>query len=629
MSNKSETSLQSDRPTTDRKTFLRRLWLGGLSIVVILMIALGAIVTLKQRLPAPEPISQYEPSNFVGSFETRADGAWRLTSGTGSASFQNACFSPDSQQLVYTRWRDGYNQGPADLVARNLASGEERLLVGDGDSANVNVPFGCWRGASITFASDRGGRDEIWIMATDGTNLRQVTHHNSNEAYIEPVFSPDGSKIAFEIDQPSASDEDQFGQIFVIDRDGQRQTKITGSTETDDRLPSWASDGRILFQRRTRVVNEWSDWDVFAVESPDGLKWSAPVNLTDQSANEETDNSWDPSAQFIVSSSDYGGLSQPNIFAFRASGGEPIRLTTSSDREDGAPSISPDGRWLVFESHRTADEASPSDLWLKEVTLSPLPSSATSRPVSSSPAAKDLSRWWQPTPGLSFQWQLTKLPIDTSVAADVYEIDGLDNGKEIVDNLHAQGRRVICYVDVGSWENYRDDASQFPADVLGNVYQGWSDERWLDIRQIDQLAPILSQRFDTCRDKGFDAVEADNVDGFEQTTGFPITADDQLQFNRWVAAQVHQRGMAVALKNDGAQAAELVNDFDFVVTEECVLQNNCDEYALFRAAGKLHLNAEYTDTPITVEQMCAVAKQQGFTTVLKQRDLDINRKTCQ
>lgn len=239
-----------------------------------------------------------------------------------------------------------------------------------------------------------------------------------------------------------------------------------------------------------------------------------------------------------------------------------------------------------------------------------------------------LANRWQPTLGFSFQWQLTALPVDTSVEAAVYEIDGLDNPRSVVDQLHAKGRQVICYIDVGSWEDYREDKDQFPNAVIGKEYQGYPDERWLDIRQIEILAPVLEKRLDTCRDKGFDAVEADNVDGFEQDTGFPLTAADQLKFNRWVASEIQARGMAAALKNDGTQAAELVDAFDFVVTEECVVLEICDEYAPFRAAGKLHLNVEYTDTPIDRDTMCTEARRTGMTAVLKHRSLDAYLESC-
>jgi hypothetical protein len=62
-------------------------------------------------------------------------------------------------------------------------------------------------------------------------------------------------------------------------------------------------------------------------------------------------------------------------------------------------------------------------------------------------------------------------------------------------------------VSVGSFEAFRPDARRFPQAVLGRPLDGWPDERWLDIRRRDLLAPVLLPRLDECRAKGFDAVE--------------------------------------------------------------------------------------------------------------------------
>ena len=146
--------------------------------------------------------------------------------------------------------------------------------------------------------------------------------------------------------------------------------------------------------------------------------------------------------------------------------------------------------------------------------------------------------------------------IDTHFQAPVYEVDGFETPAKTVRRLHRQGRRVICYLDVGSWESYRPDKGQFPRSVIGRKYSGFPDERWLDVSRFHRFERPLKQRFNMCARKGFDGVEPDNVAGWEKEnhTGFKITKADQLRFNRWVARQVHGRGMAVALKNDGRQA---------------------------------------------------------------------------
>ena len=125
--------------------------------------------------------------------------------------------------------------------------------------------------------------------------------------------------------------------------------------------------------------------------------------------------------------------------------------------------------------------------------------------------------------------------------------------------------------------------------------RGYPDERWLDIRRIDRSAPILRKRFDICGRKGFDAVEPDNIAGYENDTGFPLSGDDQLRFNRWVAREVHRRGMSVALKNDPEQVKQLVGGFDFAVVEECFHYDECERFSPFVDAGKAVFVAEYEE----------------------------------
>jgi hypothetical protein len=67
--------------------------------------------------------------------------------------------------------------------------------------------------------------------------------------------------------------------------------------------------------------------------------------------------------------------------------------------------------------------------------------------------------------------------------------------------------------------------------VLGRNLDGWPGERWLDIRRIGALRPIMKARIAKCARKGFDAVEPDNIDGYQNRSGFPLTGSDQLRYN--------------------------------------------------------------------------------------------------
>ena len=237
------------------------------------------------------------------------------------------------------------------------------------------------------------------------------------------------------------------------------------------------------------------------------------------------------------------------------------------------------------------------------------------------------SSWWHPTVGLTWQWQIGNNDIDTSIEADVYDID-LYVDQSIIDELHAKGCKVICYVSVGSWEDWRPDKDQFPLDVLGNDYEGWPGEKWLDIRQIDKLAPIMLARLDLCKAKGFDAVEPDNMEVYSNNTGFPLTYDDQLNYALWLADNAHKRVLAIGVKNAPDQVKDLVEYFDFAITEDAFYYNWAEDMLPFINAGKPVFNAEYTDLPGDFTAFCEKSKRLNFSTILKNRGLDSWIQPC-
>ena len=130
---------------------------------------------------------------------------------------------------------------------------------------------------------------------------------------------------------------------------------------------------------------------------------------------------------------------------------------------------------------------------------------------------------------------------------------------------------------------------------------------------------------DLCRSNGFDGIELDNVDGYQNDTGFPLTASDQLTFNRALAASAHARGLSVGLKNDLDQVADLVGNFDWALNEECFTYDECDQLHPFVAAGKAVFNVEYT---LTTDQFCPQAHTLGFNSMLKHLNLDAYRLPC-
>lgn len=237
--------------------------------------------------------------------------------------------------------------------------------------------------------------------------------------------------------------------------------------------------------------------------------------------------------------------------------------------------------------------------------------------------ASAASRWWVPKQGATWQIQYAG-SVDLTLDVDVYNLDAEDTTKAQVQTLTARGVKVICYINAGAWEDWRPDRKRFPAAVLGRPMAGWKGERWLDIRRTEVLLPLMRDRMRTCAAKGFHAVDADNVMGYAEATGFAITAEQQLRYNRLLARTAHGLGLGFGLKNDQEQVDALLADIDFAVNEECIEESTCDRYARLLAAGKAVFNVEYQGNPTTV---CA-NKPRGFSTVLKSHELGPERRAC-
>ncbi len=235
---------------------------------------------------------------------------------------------------------------------------------------------------------------------------------------------------------------------------------------------------------------------------------------------------------------------------------------------------------------------------------------------------------WIPTPGDSYQIQYDG-KLDLGVAADVYDLDMFDTSAKVVAKLHAMGRRVMCYVDVGTWEKWRPDAGKFPKSVIGKPDGHWKGERWLDVRQTSVLEPIMANRLDECEKKGFDGVDPDNLDGFENKTGFPLTYDEQLTYDTWVAQAAHDRGLTADQKGDNDQVKDLVKVYDFAVVEQCYAQGWCNQFAVYTATNRLVVDVEYgLSRERFVNEACPGTAKYDETAILKKLQLTAWIVTC-
>jgi hypothetical protein len=204
---------------------------------------------------------------------------------------------------------------------------------------------------------------------------------------------------------------------------------------------------------------------------------------------------------------------------------------------------------------------------------------------------------WSPTSTDRFQIMLSTPPSSAQMkgAFSMMEFDGFEATAAQVNAVHELGKKAVCYIDVGTWENWRPDAKTFPKSLLGAPDAGWTGERWLDIRRQSVLLPLIAKRFAMCVAKGFDAVDPDNVDGVENKSGFALTWKQQYSYDRAIAALAHSDHLAVALKSFATGAQQLQPNFDFVVDEQCVKYNECGSFASFVANKKPVFDIEYTN----------------------------------
>ena len=236
---------------------------------------------------------------------------------------------------------------------------------------------------------------------------------------------------------------------------------------------------------------------------------------------------------------------------------------------------------------------------------------------------------WRPSAGTSFSIILSVSPNEIDTPAEAVELDLFDTRRSTVAALKSEGKRVICYMSAGTWENWRPDKHDFPDSVIGKPYDGWPGERWLNISDIDMLAPVMRARLDRCKAKGFDAVDPDNIDVYQAgNTGFDITRADARRYLRFLSREAHQRGLAIGLKNVTELSDSVLPKFEFAVTEDCFDQGWCGKSRNFIEAGKPAFAIEYTDNVVNFAAFCRKAERLGLSPLMKRRNLGVWERRC-
>lgn len=208
--------------------------------------------------------------------------------------------------------------------------------------------------------------------------------------------------------------------------------------------------------------------------------------------------------------------------------------------------------------------------------------------------------------------------------AKVFDLDLFSIDEALIKRLHKQGKKVICYFSAGTMENWRPDKFLLEKKLQGKPMKDWEGENWLDIRSTE-VRNLMSKRLDLAREKGCDAVDPDNVDEYTHESGFPLTAQDQLDYNKYLAKEAHKRKMLIGLKNDLNQVTDLVEDFDFAINESCADFNECELLKPFILKNKPVLTISYQGKS---DKLCKEAKKMHLDLVFKNKKLDEKAEYC-
>ena len=284
-----------------------------------------------------------EFSQIWDIFVMNADGEGDVNLTQGRSHNSHPTWSPDGKQIAFHSDRTGRNE----IYVMNADGSDVRQVTLDGGVSpdwgppvrEDGTPVPPTTSAAeitqirdpIVFTSNRDGTEEIYMMSADGPSQVNLTRNPGRDS--SPSWSPDGGKITF------LAHRDGNGEIYIMNADGSNQIRLT-YTSAYENTPSWSPDGNTIAFLSRRDGNR----EIYVMNT-DG---SNQVRLTNNTRDDFM-SSWSPDGSKIAFTSIRDGNSE--VYVMNADGANQVRLTNSPG-VDSSPLWSPDGRSFVFQSDR-------------------------------------------------------------------------------------------------------------------------------------------------------------------------------------------------------------------------------------------------------------------------------------
>jgi Tol biopolymer transport system component len=183
----------------------------------------------------------------------------------------------------------------------------------------------------VAFTNPAASEQDAADRSDGGLGLRitRVVDENSRNYHARP--SPDGARVAFD------SDREGERAVFVADADGRNLHRVSGDGFAA--VPNWSPDGRTLSFARAEPddPNVWNLWAL-------NLESGESRRLTSNPSGRPLGAAWFPDGQRIAYSRG------TDIVILDVGSGRPtVYPSPQRGRAAGAPAVSPDGRWAVFQ----------------------------------------------------------------------------------------------------------------------------------------------------------------------------------------------------------------------------------------------------------------------------------------